>query len=88
MTYTVFDTTTTVGSDGASSISDEMLFTAVLQNDNSWRVVSTSLGKEKFNLGDATLKSVESIRVFHAIDNNEPVYQTLDLVGVPPEQNG
>ena len=84
MTYTVFDTTTTVGSDGASSISDEMLFTAVLQNDNSWRVVSTSLGKEKFNLGDATLKSVESIRVFHAIENDEPVYKSLDLI-VPEE---
>jgi hypothetical protein len=87
MTYTVFDTTVTALNDEA--LSDSIMFTAALQESGSWRVESSGWGKKNFPyLGDATLKNVESIRVFHAFDNNEPVYQTLDLVGVMPVQNG
>jgi hypothetical protein len=56
-----------------------------------WTVLSTDYGKEQFSLADANLTNVESIRIFMGTDsgnNNEVVYQTLDLVGVPPEQNG
>ncbi|MDA9297132.1 hypothetical protein N9Q44_03320 [Gammaproteobacteria bacterium] len=86
MTYTAFDTTVTALNDEA--LSDSMMFTAALQESGSWRVESSDWGKENFRLGDVTLTNVESIRVFHAFDNNEPVYQTLDLVGVMPVQNG
>jgi len=90
VTYTVFDTTEITLDDGTSSYSDKLLFTAALQENGSWRVESSGWGKENFRyLGDATLNNIESIRVFHAVDNNnEYVYKTLDLVGVPPEQNG
>ena len=64
------------------------MFTAALQENGSWRVESSDWGKENFRLGDATLNNIESIRVFHAFDNYEYVYQTLDLVGVMPGQNG
>jgi len=80
MTYTVID---------RAAASDSDIFTVALQENGSWRVKSSGLTGENFRyIGDASLSNVESIRVFHAIDNNEPVYQTLDLVGVPPEQNG
>jgi len=89
MTYTVSDTTEITLNDGALSYSETLLFTAALQENGSWRVESSDWGKENFRLGDATLTNVESIRVFHAYEVNwEPVYQTLDLVGVMPVQNG
>ena len=80
MTYTVID---------RAAASDSDIFTVALLENGSWRVKSSGLTGENLRyIGDASLSNVESIRVFHAIDNNEPVYQTLDLVGVPPEQNG
>ncbi|MDA8602700.1 hypothetical protein N9L89_07900, partial [Gammaproteobacteria bacterium] len=89
MTYTVFDTTEITLNDGTLSYSDKLLFTAAPQENGSWRVESSDWGKDNFTyLGDATLNNIESIRVFHAFDNNEPVYQALDLVGVMPVQNG
>jgi len=56
------------------------MFTVTRQDNGSWRVESTDWGKANFRyLGDATLKNVESIRVFHAWDQGTPQYKTLDL---------
>jgi uncharacterized protein involved in high-affinity Fe2+ transport len=76
-TYTVFD-----------SFADRMDLMLTVSFDNEtgvWTAKSTDYGKEQFNLGDANLTNVESIRIFIGIDsekNNEVVYQTLELVGV------
>ena len=89
MTYMVFDTTEITLNDGTLSYSEKFLFSTWLQENGSWRVESSDWGKENFGLGDATLNNIESIRVFHARDDNfDLVYQTIDLVGVMPVQNG
>jgi len=82
MTYTVSDTTEVLDADGngTGQYSDAIMFTVTRQDNGSWRVESTDWGKENFRyLGDATLKNVESIRVFHAWDQGTPQYKTLDL---------
>jgi aminoglycoside/choline kinase family phosphotransferase len=74
LTYTVYD-----------NIDDQMapMLTVSANEGGGWTAISTDLGKEKFNLADANLTNVESVRIFIGVDpnnNDEDVIQTLDLI--------
>ena len=79
-TYTVFD-----------SFADNMeeMLTVSPNGALGWTAVSTGYAKEKFDIPDANLTNVESIRIFIGLDssnNDEAVYQMIDLVGSPSDE--
>ncbi|MDC1358764.1 hypothetical protein N8302_04935, partial [Gammaproteobacteria bacterium] len=69
----------------------DLMLTVYADNETGvWTVTSTVYGKAQFNLSDANLTNVESIRIFIGTDpenNNEAVYETIGLVGVMPVQD-
>ena len=75
--YTVFD-----------SFADKMeeMLTVSPNGALGWTAISTDYAKEKFDIPDANLTNVESIRIFIGLDknnNDDAVYQIIELVGVP-----
>ena len=69
----------------------DLMLTVYADNETGvWKLTSTVYGKAQFNLSDANLTNVESIRIFIGTDpenNNEAVYETIGLVGVMPVQD-
>ena len=79
-TYTVFD---------SFADNKEEMLTVSPNGALGWAAVSTDYAKGKFDIPDANLTNVESIRIFIGLDssnNDEAVYQMIDLVGSPSDE--